>query len=89
MTPDPSTNPTPPDDATAAPADEHHLVLVKHGKRYTFPCPPGGEAELMTHMSALINDPDNDLTWFDAALLCHQMGERMGDRLNQMHRQSA
>ena len=85
MTPNPSDSPTPSGDAPAATTDEQQLVLVKHGKRYVFACPPGGEADLMAQMTALIHDPTNDLTWFDAALLCHQMGERMGDRLTRMH----
>lgn len=100
MTPNPNNKPDPgnpgnpgiPDASAAqvATTDAHQLVLVKHGKRYVFACPPGGEADLMAQMATLIHDPTNDLTWFDAALLCHQMGQRMGDRLSHLHnKQSA
>jgi hypothetical protein len=36
----------------------------------------------------MVDQPDNDITWFDAALLCDQLGKRMKDQLQTL-RQSA
>ncbi len=60
----------------------HELVLTKSGHRYVFRCPPGEEAELFEQLAQLVRDPETDLTWFDAAVLSHQMGRRMSDRLD-------
>jgi hypothetical protein len=65
------------------------VVLVKHGRRYDFPCPPGREAELMNRLAALMHEPDSGLTWFDAALLCHQVGQRIAQRLRELRRDAA
>ncbi len=57
------------------------ITLVKRGRRHTFPCPPGAEAALLARLSGLVADPANDLTWFDAAVLSHEVGRRMSQRL--------
>ncbi len=62
------------------------LELVKHGQRYVFDCPPGKEADTLARLAVLIEDDTNDLTWFDAALLCHQLGQRMGRKLSHLRR---
>lgn len=62
-------------------ASPHELVLVKAGERFVFPCPPGGEAELLTRLRGLVTDPASRLNWFDAAVVSHAMGQRMSDRL--------
>lgn len=62
------------------------LELFKNGQRYVFDCPPGKEADTMAQLAMLIDDDANDLTWFDAALLCHQLGQRMGAKLNKLRR---
>jgi len=59
----------------------HELVLVKAGERFVFPCPPGGEAELLTRLRKLVTDPASRLNWFDAAVVSHAMGQRMSERL--------
>jgi hypothetical protein len=33
----------------------------------------------------MVADPTNDLNWFDAAVLSHQMGQRMSDRLSELY----
>ena len=60
----------------------HELVLTKGGHRYVFRCPPGEESGLFDQLAQLVRDPETDLNWFDAAVLSHQMGRRMSDRLN-------
>lgn len=79
--------PIPPDDAPYLDTtDEQQLVLVKKGQRYVFDCPPGHEHELLTQLRAYVADPTNDLNWFDAAVLSHQVGQRMSDHLTEFYR---
>lgn len=79
--------PLPPDDAPYLDVtDEQQLVLVKKGKRYIFECPQGEESELLRQLRVLVADPENDLNWFDAAVLSHQLGQRMSDRLTELYR---
>jgi hypothetical protein len=69
-------------DAQLAPARE--LTLMKNGQRYVFRWEPGREQELIERFVAMVRDPDCELDWFDAALLSHQLGQRLGRRLNNM-----
>ena len=75
--------PESPGDDCAPPAldDTRRLVLVKHGQRYVFRYEPGREAEVLQRIVELVRDPDTDLDWFDAAVLSHQMGQRMSEQL--------
>ena len=66
--------------------DRRALVLTKGDQRYVFDCPPGKEAEVMNRLAVMIGDDENDLTWFDAALICDQLGKRMKDKLQAMRR---
>lgn len=79
-----SHSPTP-SDAENAPRnprnDPRELVLVKRGQRYVFRCAPGEEAQLLEQLRTLVDDPGNDLTWFDAAVLSHQVGRRLSQKL--------
>jgi hypothetical protein len=34
----------------------------------------------------MARDPESDLDWFDAAVLSHQLGERMSEQLQQLRR---
>lgn len=61
--------------------NEHELVLVKHGQRHVFRCGPGEESALLNQLALLVDDPSNNLDWFDAAVLSHHMGLRMRRRL--------
>ena len=65
---------------------ERELVLVKNGQRYTFRCAAGDEPILLNRLAELVRDPKIDLDWFDAAVLSHQIGERLGQQLQQMRR---
>ncbi len=62
--------------------DDHQLVLVKGDERYVFRCLPGDEPDLLNQLAALVSQSDNELTWFDAAVLSHQLGQRMARRLS-------
>ena len=64
--------------------NEFEIVFVKHGKRYTFRCRHGHEAELLGQLAEHVRDPDNQLDWFDAAVISHQMGQKLKERLGQM-----
>lgn len=61
---------------------ENEFALVKNGKRYVFDCTPGHEAQALNEIAEMVTRHDSDLTWFDAAVLSHQLGERMSKRLN-------
>lgn len=60
---------------------EHEFALVKNGKRYVFDCAPGHEAQTLNEIAEMVTRNDSDLTWFDAAVLSHRLGERMSQRL--------
>ncbi|QQE11221.1 hypothetical protein JD969_17245 [Planctomycetota bacterium] len=64
--------------------DEFELIFVKHGTRFTFRCRHGHEAELLGELADHVRDPDNKLDWFDAAVISHQMGQKLKERLGQM-----
>ena len=63
---------------------EHELALVKNGKRYVFNGAPGHEAQTLNEIAEMVTRDGSDLTWFDAAVLSHQLGERMSQRLNNL-----
>jgi hypothetical protein len=59
------------------------VVLMKRGRRYVFPCQPGEESAVMDQLRQLASDGAHPLTWFDAAMLSHQLDRRLGCRLPQ------
>lgn len=63
---------------------ENDFALVKNGKRYVFNCAPGHEAQTLNQIAEMVTRSDSELTWFDAAVLSHQLGERMSKRLNDL-----
>jgi hypothetical protein len=60
------------------------IALVKHGQRYIFRYAPGEESQVLASLVELAKDPDSELDWFDAAVLCHQMGKRLSQQLERM-----
>jgi len=62
------------------------LTLEKHGERFVFTCPTGEEEPLLEQLIHMVRDPNCPLDWFDAAVLSHQMGRRLGDQLRKMIR---
>ncbi|MEM7578034.1 MAG: hypothetical protein AAF328_11250 [Planctomycetota bacterium] len=83
--PDPQDANTSPEQ-TSGGDDRRALILTKGDQRYVFDCPPGKEADVMNRLALMIDDDENDLTWFDAALICDQLGKRMKDKLQAMRR---
>lgn len=57
------------------------VILIKNGQRYVFRCAPGEEAALMQHVRDLAQRSDHNIGWYDAARLCHQLGQRLRMRL--------
>jgi hypothetical protein len=57
------------------------LVLVKNDQRYVFQCAAGQEQALIQQLRDMAEDPQHALGWFDAAVLCHQLGQRIKVRL--------
>jgi len=70
--------------ARVEPLGENELALVKNGRRYVFNCAPGHEAQTLNQIAEMVTRNDSDLTWFDAAVLSHQLGERMSKRLSDL-----
>jgi hypothetical protein len=67
---------------------DHQLVLVKHGQRFIFRYEPGGEALALEQMLDLARDPDCAFDAFDAAVLSHQLGLRLGEQLRGLNKAS-
>ena len=66
--------------------EQRQVVLVKHGHRYVFRYERGEESKVLTGLVDMARDPESDLDWFDAAVLSHQLGERMSEQLQQLRR---
>lgn len=77
------------DGAASIPAESRELVLVKHGHRYVFRCEAGRESELLDRLVEMVQDPECELDWFDAAVLSHQLGQRMHAQIQALRKKSA
>jgi len=75
-----------PDDGSAPAANQRQLVLNKQGRRYVFRYSVGEEASFLKGLEAMARSSDSDITWFDAAVLSHQMGQRLGQDIAQLKR---
>ncbi len=62
--------------------ERRQLVLVKRGHRYLFRYEAGAEVKVLNELIAMAADPTCNLDWFDAAVLSHQMGQRLGPQLD-------
>ena len=60
------------------------LELVKGGHRYVFRYQPGLELKLLEDLQAMGRDPECPLSMFDAAVMSHQLGLRMGRRFEEL-----
>jgi len=70
------------------PEADGELVLVKGGQRYVFKCAPGGEKAMLDRLADMAQDPNHELTWFDAAVLCHQLGRTMSRTIGGLNKAS-
>jgi len=76
-------------DEVVEPFDEQNrrqLVLVKNGHRYVFRYERGEETKVLAGLVEMARDPKSDLDWFDAAVLSHQLGQRMSEQLDRLRR---
>jgi hypothetical protein len=67
-------------------AGPRQLVLVKKGQRYIFRYDEGGESQMLSHLVELVLQGQSNLDWFDAAVLSHQMGQRLSHKLERIHK---
>lgn len=65
------------DDGSSPGPNQRQLTLVKQGRRYIFRYSVGEEANFLKGLEAMARSPESDITWFDAAVLSHQMGQRL------------
>lgn len=66
---------------------ERQLILVKQRHRYIFRFSPGQESKVLEGLLEIARDPSNELDWFDAAVLTHQMGQDMSWQLERLCRE--
>ncbi len=62
------------------------LVLVKKDQRWVFRYRVGQEAAVLRTLATAAKDPDVTFDWFDAAVLSHQMGHRIGAQLEKLRK---
>jgi hypothetical protein len=60
------------------------LALVKRGQRYIFRYRPGEEPKMLASLVEMARDPASDLDWYDAAMLSHQMGQKLSAQLQRL-----
>ena len=53
------------------------VTLCKGGHRWTFSCEPDGEKALLLRLAELARAEDVPFDWFDAALVSHQLRNRL------------
>lgn len=64
--------------------DPNEISIIRDGRRFAFSCPTGAESALLAQVIPLVHDADCPLTWFDAALLCHQLRDRFARRISDL-----
>lgn len=73
----------------AAPRDGYDLVLEHEGRHLVFRVRPGQESDVLARLASMADDPDEPLTWYQAALLGDQIGQvlrhRLGDLQQKLH----
>ncbi len=65
-------------------AEPCQLVLVKKQHRWVFRYAPGEEAAVLRWLADTARDPGCDFDWFDAAVLSHQMGDKLHQQLKDL-----
>lgn len=70
--------------STPSQSQPKQLVLVKQDQRWVFRYMPGEEPVVLQWLADTARDPKSSFDWFDAAVLCHQMGHRLGAKLKQL-----
>ena len=76
--------PPSPAQGPAAVEARRHLSLNKAGHEFRFRYDAGDERQLLAALAELAGDPGEPLDWFDAAVLCHQLGAHLGSELEAM-----
>lgn len=71
------------DDGQGPLPGQRQLVLNKRGQRHVFRYQIGEEVTFIRGIQALAASKDSDITWFDAAVLSHQMGQWLGQDMHQ------
>lgn len=64
--------------------DPCQLVLEKKSQQWVFRYMPGEEAAVLRWLADTARDPKKEFDWFDAAVLSHQMGDKLHSKLKSM-----
>ena len=67
-------------------SNQRQVELVKRSKRWIFRFHDGNEAAVLAQLAKIASDPDNDFSWFDAAVLSHQIGNRLDVQMKDLMR---
>ena len=81
-------NPSQPPPKRGREAARQPLTLVKGVHTWTFSCEAGDEAVLLARLSELARGPGVPFDWFDAALVSHQLSNRLKPGLFRIDGQS-
>lgn len=65
------------------------LTLVKKNQFFVFRYTQGDEAAMIQTLVDKASDPKSPLDWFDAAVLSHQMGQRIAGELKSILHEKA
>ncbi len=60
------------------------IELIKGGHHYIFRYEAGEEAKLMEDLRVMGQDPQSPMTVFDAAVLSHQLGQKLGQDFDKL-----
>lgn len=60
------------------------LILCKKDQKWVFRYQPGEEQAVIQWLASTASDPNSRFDWFDAAVLSHQMGAKLGGQLKAM-----
>lgn len=66
------------------PETTRQLLLVKRDQHWLFRYEPGQEPQLLVQLARTARDPQQDFDWFDAAVLSHRLGSRLGEQLQRL-----
>ncbi len=58
------------------------LVIERDGHRYEIRYAPGEEPQVLDGLARLVQSGAGQLNWFDAAVLSHQLGQQLKQRLS-------
>jgi len=69
---------------TSQTALPHQLTLVKNDQRWVMRYMPGEEQAVLRWLADTASNENTEIDWFDAAVLCNQMGDEISQQLKEL-----